>query len=289
MNTEKWLKENTRSLKGKRVAISGATGGIGRALCRYFALLGAEIWMLDRNSEKSEAHASELKKEFPELSVRHIRLDLSDIQNVKEVTELLLSDTPDHLILGAGAYHVPRFTCGLGYNNIFQINYISPYFMARSLLEKIKARDGRIVAVGSIAHNYSKSDMSDIDFSKKKSSALVYGNAKRYLMFSMTALSDSTAAIAHPGITLTGITAHYPKIIFALIKHPMKIIFMKPETAALSVLYPMFNRTPPHSWTGPKFFGIWGKPKNTPLTKISISEENDINSTAESVFKGMLG
>ena len=33
MNIKKWLHINTESLKGKRVAVTGSTGGIGRELC----------------------------------------------------------------------------------------------------------------------------------------------------------------------------------------------------------------------------------------------------------------
>ena len=35
MSISKWIEKNTASLKGKTVAISGSTGGLGRELCRY--------------------------------------------------------------------------------------------------------------------------------------------------------------------------------------------------------------------------------------------------------------
>ncbi len=287
MKTEKWIKENTEDLSSKTVAISGATGGIGNELCRHFASLGAKILMLDRSTERSLAFAERLKAEFPSVKTEHIRLDLSDAENVCEVTKRLKKQPPDYLILNAGAYHVPRFTCALGYNNIFQINYISPYYMARTLLPYIKEKGGKIAAVGSIAHNYSHIDTNDRDFSTRKKSSLVYGNAKRYLMYSLSALSDGSIAIAHPGITFTNITAHYPKLIFMIIKHPMKIIFMKPRRASLSILSCIFKNTMPASWTGPGFFGIWGLPKEQPLKALSESEEHAITAAAEDVYLKM--
>ena len=45
----------------------------------------------------------------------------------------------------------------------------------------IEARGGRIVAVSSIAHNYSEIDERDVDFSTRRKASIVYGNAKRYL------------------------------------------------------------------------------------------------------------
>ena len=54
-------------------------------------------------------------------------------------------------------------------------------------------------------------------------------------MFSLFALDDPHIAVTHPGITQTNITAHYPKLIFAVIKNPMKLIFMK-EILKLKIL-----------------------------------------------------
>lgn len=287
MKIQKWLRENTSSLEGKTVAISGSTGGIGQELCRHFASLGASLIMLDRNTERSHSLSEKLKSECPGLKTQHIRLDLEDVSSVREVTEKLSSAPPDYLILNAGAYHIPRKACALGYNNVFQINYVSPYYMAKTLLPKIKEKGGRIVAVGSIAHTYSKVDTSDIDFSSRTKSSLVYGNAKRHLMYSLSALDENTVAIAHPGITFTNITAHYPKLIFAIIKHPMKVIFMKPRVACLSIVKAMFSPLTKSSWWGPRIFDVWGKPKETALKRISEKEYRDILLTADTVYKKM--
>ena len=286
MNVNKWLKENALSLEGKRVAVSGSTGGIGRELCRILAGLGADILMLDRSSERAMALKNELMSEFPDVSCEYMRLDLEDIDCVRAVTDALLSDTPDHLILNAGAYHIPRKVCALGYNNVLQINYVSPYYIARTLLPKIKQRGGRVIAVGSIAHGYSKTDDNDYDFSTRSASSLVYGNAKRRLMYSFAELGEG-AYIAHPGITLTNITAHYPKLIFAIIKHPMKVIFMKPKKASLGIVKAMFADIAPNSWVGPRIFDIWGRPSIKPLGNIDNSERERILCFAEKCYNEM--
>ena len=113
------------------------------------------------------------------------------------------------------------------------------------LLPVLRERGGRVVAVGSIAHNYSETDPADVDFSSRTRASRVYGNAKRYLMFSLYGLfeneSNVSLAVCHPGITFTNITAHYPKAVFAIIKNPMKVIFMKPERACLSIVRGVFE------------------------------------------------
>jgi NAD(P)-dependent dehydrogenase (short-subunit alcohol dehydrogenase family) len=287
MRTDKWIQKNTASLSGKRVAISGSTGGIGRELCRHLAGLGASLVMIDRNAARSLSLAEDLKCEFPDLKTHFVKADMSDIDSVKNATEQLLNMDIDYLILNAGAYSIPRYKTSLGYDNVFTINFVSPYYMARRLLPSVKSRGGRIVAVGSIAHNYSRIDTEDIDFSGRKQASLVYGNAKRYLTYSLFALDGQQVSIAHPGICFTGITNHYPPLIFALIKHPMKIIFMSPRRASLSILSALFSECGAGRWIGPRFFDIWGLPKKKPLRTATDSEAQKIAEIAEKIYQNV--
>lgn len=284
MNIDKFFTKVGCKVSGKLVAISGSTGGLGRELCRYFAGLGAELILIDRNKEKSEKLADELKTNYPSVQIRHIQADMSDMSSVKLATERLLSMNPDYLILNAGAYSIPRCVCDTGYDNVFQINFVSPYYMAKKLLPSIRSLGGRVIAVGSIAHNYSKIDLIDIDFKNRKKASLVYGNAKRYLTYSLLALSDGDVVIAHPGITFTGITNHYPPLIFALIKHPMKLIFMKPKKAALSILYATFADCAKGEWIGPSLFDVWGMPKVKKLRTADEVEIQNITRIAEEIY-----
>ena len=289
MKTDAWIKQNMPSMLGKTVAISGATGGIGQALCRHLAKLGANLLLLDRNSERSLAWIQKLKVEFPSLNARHLRLDLSDFGTVRSVTEQLLASPPEFLIFNAGAYHIPRHTCDTGHDNVFQINFVAPYYMAHTLLPVMKERGGRIVAVGSIAHNYSHIDLDDVEFLTRKESSKVYGNAKRFLMFSLFGLDEggNTITIAHPGITLTNITAHYPKLVYAIIKHPMKVIFMSPRRASLSILAAMVQNADKNEWFGPRLFDIWGLPKKKLLKTCPADEAAEICKVAEKIVENL--
>lgn len=286
MNYYKWLDNNTASLKGKTVAISGATGGLGIWVCDYLAYLGANLICLDRNAEKSNKLINDLKQKYHQLNAIHITLDLENFSQVKEVAVQLKVLSIDYLILNAGAYKIPRHKCDTGYDNVFQINFLSPYYLARELAPVIREKGGRVVAVSSIAHNYSKININDIDFNSVSASSKVYGNAKRFLTFALFGLfnSDKTLSIVHPGITFTNITNHYPKFVFMLIKHPMKIIFMKPKKAALSVIYGIFNGCDSNSWIGPRYFNVWGLPKKQILHTCSLDESKQICNITENIF-----
>lgn len=284
MRIDRWIEKNMKSLAMRRVAVSGSTGGIGRALCHHLAFLGAELILLDRNYDRSRAFADELTKEYG-VKVECVTADMTDFASVKAAAEELISLEIDYLILNAGAYSIPRRVLDSGFDNVFQINFVSPYYLARRLLPSIRARGGRIIAVGSIAHNYSEIDEGDVDFRKREMASLVYGNAKRYLTFALQNLSMDDVIIAHPGISFTGITNHYPKLIFALIKHPMKLIFMKPRRACLSILYGLFAHCPSDSWIGPRLFDVWGMPRVKRLRTATDEERGKIIKIAEKIYE----
>ena len=287
MNIQKWLTKNAHSLSGKTVVITGATGGLGKELSRYVVMLGADLVTVDRNESRSLALEKELVAEFPETEITRIIADMADFGSVKSACERLKGMPIDYLVLNAAAYSIPRKRCDTGYDNVFQINFVSPYYLTRELMPLLSARKGRVIAVGSIAHNYSITDSDDIDFSTRSRSNLVYGNSKRYLMFSLYELMKSEGkmlSVVHPGITFTNITAHYPPIIFAIIKHPMKLIFMKPKKAALSILKGLFDHTEGYSWIGPKLFNIWGYPSKKSLKTAKKSEIDRFYQTAEEIY-----
>ncbi len=279
------------SLCGRTVALSGATGGIGRELCKKIASLGGSLILLDRSRERSEALIRDLCRDFPDLVAKHITLDLEDMERVRAVAELLEDESVDFLILNAGAYSIPRHNCASGYDNVFQINFLSPYVLMRRLLPTLEARGGKAVVVGSIAHRYSKTDMSDIEFKRVRGSGKVYGNAKRFLMFSAMAQGGQSGAvcITHPGIAVTNITAHYPKWLYTIIKYPMKIIFMHPKKACLSILAGLFEDSGEFSWIGPRVFDVWGLPKKSRLRGCTRHEAEEISKIADVLYQKTIG
>ena len=290
MTVNAWIKKNTASLAGKSVAISGSTGGLGKALCEHLARLGVrQLILMDRNERRSLDHRFELQKKHPHLDMGLIPLDLSDMKSVAHAAACLEKQPIDLLICNAGAYAVPRFITSSGYDNVFQINFAAPYYLVRRLAPHLAKRGGRAVLVGSIAHNYSKTDPDDVDFRTRKKASLVYGNAKRYLMFAAYGLfadrEDVTLSVTHPGIAVTGITAHYPKWLYALIKYPMKIIFMKPRRACLSILRGVFESTAPDEWIGPRVFDVWGLPRKARLHTCDVREKAMICDEAERIYR----
>ena len=284
MKVEKYLEKFGSRFSDKLVCVTGSTGGLGGCICDHLAILGARLVLADRNPQKQESLKKRLKEKYPSLEISCIRLDLDDLESVREAITALKEMKLDYFINNAGSYGIKRKKSYFGYNNVFTVNFISPYLVIRSLLqdeENIKA-----VCVASIAHKLSKADKRDIDRSKFKLDSRVYGNAKRFLMFSLWELKKSERlSICHPGITPTGITSNYPSFIKAVIKYPMKLLFQSPKKAALSVIEAMGGDPGEFCWIGPKVFGIWGSPKLKSLKKPSEDELNVVCSVADEIYK----
>ena len=287
MNISDWLKNNASILKGKTVAITGSTGGLGKAICNHLAALSADLILLDRNIKKSTALGVELQNKYPQISVRYITVDMEDIDSVITATEELCKMNIDFFISNAGAYNIPKKNCSTGFDNIFQINFISPYYIIKNIMPSLKRRNGKVIAVGSIAYMLAKLSKDNYQRIDCKNAEAVYGNSKRFLMFALYELfkneSEVSLAIVHPGITYTNLMSNYPKWISNIIKYPMKIIFMSPQKASLSIIKGLFSDCNTLEWIGPRFFNIWGTPVKSTLKDIKPEEYSII----ETVTKGI--
>ncbi len=271
-----WFARHTQSLRHKRVAVVGATGGIGIPLCHHLARLEAELILLCRSATKAEALMAELRRAYPTVTVSFIPVDLEDTDSVMAAGERLATQPPHVLIHNGGAYAIPRHTTSLGVDNVYQINCLSPYLLTERLLAPMASVGGRVVAVGSVAHRYGRVDPDDVDFATRTAASQVYGNAKRHLMLALYErfrdVKGVALSVVHPGITFTNITNHYPAWLFALIKHPMKVVFMPPRRAALSVLRGVFQSTAYGEWIGPWLFDVWGMPCKRKLRSFTEME-----------------
>ena len=289
MNINKWIEKNCSDLSNKTIAITGSTGGLGRCVCRYLVKSNANLILIDRDTDKAKAQANELISINPNINIDIITCELTDFSSVKLAIEKLNEIQFNVLILNAGAYNIPINKTNLGYNNVFQINFLSQYYMVKKLLPKLrKQSDAKVIALGSIAHDYSKINENDIDFSLEKRASKIYGNSKRFLMFSLYELFKNEdkvkLSIVHPGVTLTNMTNRYPKAINWLVKFGIKILFPSVNKASLNILYSIYHSCGYHEWIGPKIFDIWGQPTIKKLKTCSSLESKKIFDVSENLY-----
>ena len=71
----------------------------------------------------------------------------------------------------------------------------------------------------------------------------------------------------------------------ALIKHPMKIIFMSPRKAALSIVQGVWEASDYRTWIGPALFDVWGMPRVKALRTATDAEVKRIDQTAREIYR----
>jgi len=137
------------NLKNKKVLITGATGGIGKALVKKFLSLDATILATGTNIEKLDY----LKKDFPSINV--FKFDISDHSKIEEFIENVTSQLTglDILVNNAG---ITMDNLSLRMKNdewqkVIDINLSSTFYLCKYAIKKmLKNKYGRVVNITSI-------------------------------------------------------------------------------------------------------------------------------------------
>jgi NAD(P)-dependent dehydrogenase (short-subunit alcohol dehydrogenase family) len=135
-------------LKDKKIIVTAAAQGIGKATALAFEKEGAKVIATDINLEK----LNELKKENSNIEIQH--LDATNKQDVENFANSI--EEVDILFHAVGfVHHGSIMDCSTDdfYNSI-NINVYSAYLMSFSLLPKmLKQKKGNIIIVSSAASN----------------------------------------------------------------------------------------------------------------------------------------
>jgi 3-oxoacyl-[acyl-carrier protein] reductase len=135
--------------KNKKILITGATGGIGKALVKKFLSLDGNVLATGTKIEKLDA----LKKELPKISI--LKFDISDHSKIEEFIENVSSQLTglDVLINNAG---INKDNLSLRmkdeeWQKVIDINLGSTFFLCKHAIKKmLKNKYGRIVNITSV-------------------------------------------------------------------------------------------------------------------------------------------
>ena len=137
------------SFKDKKILITGATGGIGKALVKKFLSLDGNVLATGTRIEKLDA----LKKEFPKVNI--LKFDISDHSKIEEFIENVSSQLSglDVLINNAGI-NMDNLSIRMKdeeWKKVIDVNLGSTFFLCKYAIKKmLKNKYGRIVNITSI-------------------------------------------------------------------------------------------------------------------------------------------
>ena len=137
------------NFKNKKILVTGATGGIGKALVQKFVSLEGNVLATGTKTEKLDA----LKKEFPNIHV--LKFDISDHSKIEEFIENVSSQLVglDILVNNAGI-NMDNLSLRMKddeWKKVIDLNLGSTFFLCKYGIKKmLKNKYGRIVNITSV-------------------------------------------------------------------------------------------------------------------------------------------
>ena len=192
------------NFKGKKILITGATGGIGGALVKKFSSLEGNVLATGTNTEKLD----NLKKNFPNINI--LKFDIADHSKIEEFIENVSSQLTglDVLINNAGINkdNLSLRMNELEWKKVIDINLGSTFLMCKYGIKKmLKNKYGRIVNITSVVGHTGNLGQSNYSASK----AGIIGMSKSLAI--EYAKKNITVNCVSPGFIISDMTTNLPE------------------------------------------------------------------------------
>ena len=295
MNKEKWDEENIPDLTGKIVIVTGATSGIGFEAAKALVNKNAEVIIAVRNPEKGERAVREIINQNNRANVKVIQLDLADLQSVKTFAGNFKKTyrSLNILINNAGVMNPPYSKTADGFELQMGTNHFGHFALTGQLLSLLKSTKGaRIVNVSSGLHKSGRIDFDDLNWEKRKYSAMQgYRDSKLANLYFTNELDrkiklnnlNIIAVSAHPGVASTDLG----RTSGAFMKFFVKLFAQNPGMGALPALRAAVDANA----SGGEYFGPSGLMTGYPVINIpgKISKDENIAKNLWEVSERLTG
>src|SRR4051794_27252809 len=116
-------------MRGKRVLVTGGTGGIGKETARGVARLGATVILVGRDRRRAEAAAGELRHDTGTRDIHAMTADVTRRRDLHRLAEQVAGryDTLDVLVNNVGVNMGHRELTVDGVETAFAANVLAPF------------------------------------------------------------------------------------------------------------------------------------------------------------------
>jgi len=193
-----------------KIAITGATSGIGKEKVKALAPKCEHIFLLVRDEAKARELIQSIASQPDKFTV--IYCDLSDLKSVSKAAATLSQQTTDLDILinnAGGIFPLKKITAD-GHELTFSVNHLGHFLLTYLILPLLTyGKGGRVINVSSEAHKGARVDKNDLELKDKFSSFKAYANAKLFNILFTKSLAEKyghknlMAFSLHPGVVNT--------------------------------------------------------------------------------------
>jgi NAD(P)-dependent dehydrogenase (short-subunit alcohol dehydrogenase family) len=230
----------TADLSGKVCLVTGASAGIGKAVARELARLGATVVLACRSQEKGEAARRDIADATGRRELEVVTADLSSRRQVRDFAEGFARRHPvlHVLVNNAGVWLERRQESAEGIEMTWATNVLGYFLLTDLLLPSLLAAPAaRIVNVASRLAG--ELDLADVEFKRRAYSGRVaYAQSKqadRMLTWALARRLDGTRVTAnalHPGFVSTELFAKAGGVMGVVASAYAKLAALKPEQGA---------------------------------------------------------
>ncbi|MCX4908848.1 oxidoreductase [Streptomyces sp. NBC_00878] len=290
-----WTAQDIPDQSGRTAVVTGANSGIGYVTARELARRGARVVLACRSEARGTEAADRLAIEVPDADAEFVRLDLGDLDSVREFAAAYARryDRLDLLVNNAGVMALPQGRTADGFETQFGVNHLGHFALTGLLLPTLLATSGasgapgaRVVSVSSFMHAQANIDINDLNSERKYGRWTAYARSKTANLLFVHELarrlaaigSDVVAAAAHPGYAATNLQTAAPKMqgrkaSVRFMEIGNRLFAQSAEAGALPSLYAATApEAGPDSFTGPSILAWRGSPAKSWRAKWTLND-----------------
>ena len=234
----------------KTIVITGATSGIGYAVCRAFAGMGWAVLGVGRSQATCDTAAAKLKAEFPQGDITFYPCDLSkqaEIVRLGDAISQTLADRfggeLDVLVNNAGCVRSYYTTTEDGMETVLAVNHLAAFQLTNALMPALLQAQGRMLITSSQSHKYTRMHWNDLMLTGGYRPLLAYKQSKLANLLLAHACNRRYGAQGvhcygiDPGLVNTDIGEKNTSGLVRLFWHWRKGSGVAPDKAAKSYVY----------------------------------------------------
>lgn len=233
----------------RKVVVTGANSGIGKAMALQLAEQGHRVSLVCRSESKGQAAREEIAARAA--SPDHVRLFLADLakrEDIARVADELRAHhgAIDTLCNNAGVHLNSRYEAE-GLEMMFMVNHLAPYLLTHALLPALRESEApRVVTTSSMGHRGAIVRWNDLQCEGWFQSTIQYCNTKLYNVWFTTELQrrcpELVASCFHPGAVATQFAQDDPGLLNVLMKIGKPLLRSSAKAARTGVLLAVDER-----------------------------------------------
>lgn len=194
--------------------VTGASGGIGRAIAIGLARRGPSVQILvARGAEGLAGTAEAVQRASPGSIAEVWTSDLAELAQVRRLAASILAEHPRVRVLfnNAGAWFHRRSETSEGIERTWALNVLSPALLTELLRPALRAAaPSRVVLTASAAHRGNRLDLDDPEMRRHYRGFTAYGRSKLAIVELTAVLAERYRAeridvnALHPGFVASG-------------------------------------------------------------------------------------